>query len=207
MDIRVVNISVVTTLLSLLNCSLGQNRTQRRLKIGVVVPVYTEHEGISFGNTAAAVNISIDKIQQDGLLSDFEFEAHFRREDSSPVIAAGKSIDLLRNVSVDVLIGPLSGAGINCLKVAFKISHFEADLLVHIVSHLPCRIGYTFSQYRCTVLQCLCLLQISTYTARRPNIGCCYGTQNLFKLSHKTYVLIRYYIRKSCSTLWWLGSE
>ncbi|CAI2350695.1 unnamed protein product [Caenorhabditis sp. 36 PRJEB53466] len=86
---------------------------------------------IGYRTSASAVLVSRDRIQEEHLLDNYDFEFISEFDECEEVLAAGKTVDLLENQKVDVIFGPTCnrpGLAASALATYYNIPIFEWGL-------------------------------------------------------------------------------
>ncbi|KAK0421344.1 hypothetical protein QR680_015188 [Steinernema hermaphroditum] len=80
----------------------------RTLKVGILIPqdnaVLATQTG--FMRSAGAIPIAIDTIRRNHLLDDYNFTFVVKHDECDEALSAGYAVELIRNHSVDVIVGP-----------------------------------------------------------------------------------------------------
>ncbi|UMM11656.1 hypothetical protein L5515_000834 [Caenorhabditis briggsae] len=121
-------IIIFTTFLVLTQCQVRQT-----LKVGLIFVqnVTNLQVAIGYRTSASAVLVTKEKIREEHLLDNFDFEFIYDFDECNEIQAAGKTVDLLVNKRVDVIFGPTcsrSGMISSTLAAQYNIPIFEWGL-------------------------------------------------------------------------------
>ncbi|PIC50355.1 hypothetical protein B9Z55_001286 [Caenorhabditis nigoni] len=121
-------IIIFTTFLVLTQCQVRQT-----LKVGLIFVqnVTNLQVAIGYRTSASAVLVTKEKIRDEHLLDNFDFEFIYDFDECNEIQAAGKTVDLLVNKRVDVIFGPTcsrSGMISSTLAAQYNIPIFEWGL-------------------------------------------------------------------------------
>ncbi|CAL2029805.1 unnamed protein product [Caenorhabditis brenneri] len=87
---------------------LAKCQVQQTLKIGLlfVQNVSSLQVGVGYRTSASAVLVTKEKIREEHLLDNYDFEFIYEFDECNEIQAGGKTVDLLENKKVDVIFGP-----------------------------------------------------------------------------------------------------